>query len=125
MSTELKTVLKDVEAALKRSLKHGEVLQHVTLGKVTYSESCAELEKRVGFDETSIHVEHEGECKEVSLGMIRRTLPDGRVIRMQADTDKLALAMAGAEEFLGFTENVKSATPIVKELLEAAPNLYS
>ena len=115
MSDELKSAVAVVKASLKRDLKHGEQLKHATLGPVTFTESCAELEKRVGFDATSIHVEHGGECKEVSVSMIHRTLPSGHVIKMQPESQKILDVIREAHDFLDH-DQVKSASTMIDNL---------
>lgn len=125
MSTELKTLVADIESALKRDLKDGEKLRHITLGPVVFSDHCAELERRVGHDRTSVHVEHEGDCKEVSLAMLVRTLPDGREIRLQEETPELLETLERAKELLGREDVVMSVAPLVTSLSAKTRKLYA
>jgi len=124
MSTALKTLVEDIERALKRDLKDGEKLRHITLGPVVFTDSCAELERRVGHDRTSVHVEHEGNCKEVSLAMIVRTLEDGREIRLQEETPELMETLERAKELLAREDVVMSAVPILTCLEGKTRKLY-
>jgi hypothetical protein len=125
MSTELKTLVTDIEAALKRDLKEGEKLRHITLGPVVFSDHCAELERRVGHDRTSVHVEHEGDCKEVSLAMLVRTLPDGREIRLQEESPELLETLERAKELLAREDVVMSVAPLVTSLSAKTRKLYA
>ena len=125
MSTALKTLIDDIERALKRDLKDGEKLRHITLGPVVFSDHCSELERRVGHDSTSVHVEHEGDCKEVSLAMIVRTLEDGREIRLQEETLELMETLERAKELLAREDVVMSAVPLISSLEQKTRKLYA
>jgi len=125
MSAQLKSLVKDIELALKRDLKEGEKLRHISLGPVVFSDHCAELERRVGHDCTSVHVEHEGDCKEVSLAMIVRTLPDGREIRLQEETPELLETLERAKELLSREDVVISAVPMINALEDKTRKLYA
>jgi hypothetical protein len=88
-STLLSSYITDVEQRLKRSLKVGDKIQHSRLGHVVFDEHCAEMEKRDG-QPTSLYVYHDGDIKEVTLTLIERITNDGRFLRMEVLSDKLA-----------------------------------
>lgn len=56
----------------KADIKIGDRLDHLILGEVEYSKECARLEE-ANPEDSSLHVEHEGEIKEVSLSCVERS----------------------------------------------------
>lgn len=123
MSIALKSLLKDVKFAMKRDLKPGEKLTHVNLGTCSFTESCAEMEKRDGTMST-LHIDHHNDIKEISLNLITRELPTGRVVRLQEETPELVAAIAEADEFL-HSEAVRAAEPMIEAVIAQTRKLYN
>lgn len=93
--------IEKVKFCLKSNLVAGEKLQHRHLGPVTFTDACAEMEKRDGKIDT-LYIEHDGEIKEVTLKLIERDTPEGQVLRM-------------TDAYPELTELIRIAEPLWKD----------
>jgi len=72
-----------MDMSRKSSLIAGEILDHLHLGQVVFSEICQELEKRDG-EPSSLFVQDGDEVLQVTLGLIQRRTKGGHYVRMCA-----------------------------------------
>lgn len=72
-----------IDMSLKSSLIAGEILDHLHLGQVVFTETCQELERRDG-EPSSLFVQTGDEVMQVTLRLIQRRTKGGHYIRMSA-----------------------------------------
>lgn len=70
-----------MDLSRKSTLVAGEILDHLHLGQVVFTQTCQELERLDG-EPSSLFVEDHGEVKQVTLRLIQRRSKGGHYIRM-------------------------------------------